>query len=131
MINVIIAGILGGGFMGFMEFLIKRKDAKHDKSDEIIKRLDHIEGRIDSIDAKADEREAIACRIRILLFMDELLEGRRKRKDSYDQCMQDIVFYENYCAAEEHKDFKNGQTEMTVEYIKHNYAERLEKNDFL
>ena len=129
MINTIIGGLLGGGFIGLVEFLIRRRDERADKSDEVLKRLDQIEKRIDDIAEKADEREAVNSRLRILRFMDELREGRLHSKDSFDQCMTDITDYEHYCHT--HPDFKNNQTVLTIEHIRHNYAERLERNDFL
>ena len=128
-LQTLIGGLIGGGFMGFIEFLIRRRDERHDRSAEVLKRLDQIDERIKAIDEKGDEREAVNSRVRILHFMDELREGRRHSKDSYDQCMTDITEYEKYC--DSHKSFKNSQTEMTVEHIKSNYAERLKKNDFL
>ena len=128
-LQTLIGGLIGGGLIGFIEFLIRRRDERFDKSSEMLKRLDQIDSRIKDLSDKGDEREAIICRVRILHFMDELREGRRHSKDSFDQSMSDITTYNNYC--DTHKNFKNSQTEMTVEHIKHNYAERLEKNDFL
>ena len=52
----------------------------------------------------------------------------RHSKDSWDQCMADITGYEKYCDA--HPDFKNNQAVITIEYIRKNYADRLEKHDF-
>lgn len=128
-LQTLIGGLIGGGLIGFIEFMIRRSDEKKDKNSEIITRLDCIEKKIEKMSAKAAEQEAINCRIRILRFMDELLEGRRRSKDGYDQCLSDVTNYEAYCRA--NPGFKNGQTAATIEHIKHNYAERLEKNDFL
>lgn len=125
-----LIGFLGGGaFLTFLQFLINRSDKKKDKDSEILQRLDRIDKKIESLEAKGDERAAVSARVRILKFNDELQEGRRHSKDSYDQCMSDITMYEQYCGG--HPDFKNGQTIATVSYIKQNYAERLEKHDFL
>lgn len=129
MIQTILGGLLGGGFIGLIEFLIRRRDERADKSDEVLRRLDCIEKRIDGIAAKADEREAVNSRLRILRFMDELREGRLHSKDSYDQALSDITNYESYCT--NHPSFPNNQTVLTIEHIRHNYAERLERNDFL
>ena len=139
-IPTLIGVLLGGGILGFIEFLIKRKDAKDDKTKEIIEAIDKLDrkvderftkldAKIDEVDAKVDERSAVSARVRILRFSDEMGEGRRHSKDTYDQALSDIDFYEKYC--EGHPAFKNNQTNATVEYIKNNYAERLEKHDFL
>ena len=121
--------ILGGGFLGFLQFLISRKDQKNDRFDAIVKELAEMRKDIRAIDEKGDLREAIESRVRILKFNDELLEGRRHSKDSYDQAMSDITNYETYCEA--HQDFKNNQTVMTIAHINSSYTERLEKHDFL
>ena len=128
-LQTLIGGLIGGGLIGFIEFMIRRKDEKDDRLKEVVTRLDCIDKRIQALDAKGDEREAVNDRVRILRFMDEIREGRLHSKDSYDQCMTDITEYEHYCHT--HPDFKNNQTELTIEHIKRNYAERLEKNDFL
>ena len=124
-----ISFILGGSFLGFLQFLISRKDQKNDRFDAIVKELAEMRKDIKAIDEKGDLREAVESRVRILKFNDELLEGRRHSKDSYDQAMSDITNYETYCEA--HPDFKNNQTVMTIAHINSSYTERLEKHDFL
>ena len=139
-LQIIISAVCGGAFIGFIEFLIKRHDEKNDKNKEVLEavdkldkkvdeRFDLLDGRIKTVANKVDERAAVSARVRILKFSDELQEGRMHSKDSYDQCISDITYYEKYCS--ENPKFKNGQTELTVDYIKHNYAERLEKHDFI
>ena len=51
-----------------------------------------------------------------------------KKIDSYNQIMQDITNYHQYC--EEHPDFLNHQTDATIKRLKEDYQQRLEKNDF-
>ena len=94
-----------------------------------MKAIDGLRVKIELVDKKSDERAAVAARVRILRFMDEMSEGRRHSKDSFDQVLADVDYYERYCKANE--DFKNNQTAATVEHIKRTYAERLEKRDFL
>ena len=134
------AGILvGGGLFAFIQFLINRHDKKHDRlkgvtnsidtlKEDMNDRFDSLGKKIDTVDSKSDERFAISARVRILRFEDELQEERKHSKDSWDQVMSDIDYYEEYCA--EHKDFKNNQTVATVEHIQHGYRDRLEKRDF-
>ena len=95
----------------------------------LAKRMDAIEEKVDSLEAKEEKRDAVNKRVRILRFEDELQEERRHSKDSFDQVMGDITDYNTYCSA--HPEFKNEQTESTVNHIKKVYAERLEKRDFL
>ena len=121
--------LIGGGLLGLVQYLISRHDNKHDRFKAIQESIDKLSEHIDEIDAKGDERNAVEYRVRILRFEDELLEGRKHSKDSWDQVMSDITGYEQYC--ETHKDFKNGQTAATIAHIERSYQERLEKHDFV
>ena len=145
-IRILIGGLLGGGLIGFIEFLIRRKDERNDKTKEVLEainkldekfdkkiegvneRIETLEEKIDLVDSKVDQRNAISNRVRILRFADEMLEEKRHSKDSWDQVMSDTTEYEQYCKA--HPEFKNNQTAATVEYIQKEYTTRLEKHDF-
>lgn len=127
-IAIFVAVIGSNALWGFIQFLLQRKDNKEDCSKKIIKMIETLNEKIDKLDGELGERSVISCRVRILKFMDEILEGWNHSKDSYNQIMQDITNYERYCA--EHPMFKNHQTVATIEYIKNDYAEHLEKNDF-
>ena len=128
-ITVIVAVIGSNALWGFIQFLMERKDKKDDCSKKIMDMIEKLNKKIDKIDKEAQEREAITARVRTLKFMDELLEGRKHTKDSYDQVMTDITNYNKYCST--NPDFKNNQTEATIEYINKDYQKRLEKHDFL
>ena len=120
-VTVIIAIIGSNALWGFIQFLLERKDKKKDCSQKILEA-------IQKINNKLDQRTAISCRIRILKFMDEIIEGWEHSKDSYNQIMQDITHYHQYC--EEHPQFLNHQTDATIERLKKDYEQRLETNDF-
>lgn len=128
-ITLVITVIGSNALFGFIQYLIQRKDNKNEKYKEILEAIKGLSEHVETMDAEAKETKAIDARIRILKFMDELLEGRRHTKDSYDQCLSDITKYEIYCI--ENPKFKNNQTVSTVEYIKKDYQKRLEKHDFL
>lgn len=121
--------VLGGGFLGFLEFLIHRKDERDGKHSAVLIAINKLEEKIDKIEAKTDERNAITARVRILRFADDMYSDRKHSKDSWDQCMSDITTYTHYC--DTHPEFQNDQTEATANYIRDNYRERLEKHDFL
>ena len=127
-IAIFIAVIGSNALWGFIQFLLQRKDNKDDCSKKILDMIQKLDEKIDKLDGELSERGAIACRVRILKFMDEILEGWDHSFDSYTQVMQDITNYINYCDL--HPRFKNHQTEATIEYINNDYQEHLEKNDF-
>ena len=127
-IAIFIAVIGSNALWGFIQFLLQRKDNKDDCSKKILDMIQKLDEKIDKLGGELSERGAIACRVRILKFMDEILEGWDHSFDSYTQVMQDITNYINYCDL--HPRFKNHQTEATIEYIKNDYQEHLEKNDF-
>lgn len=121
--------ILGGSFLAFIEFLINRHDKRTDKLNTILEKITALEKKVDYLDRKDDEQNAISARIRILRFADDLMEGRERSKESYDQCLEDIDTYEKYCNV--HHEFQNGKTVATIAYIRSVYAKRLEKHDFI
>lgn len=127
-IAIFVAVIGSNALWGFIQFLLQRKDNREDCAKKILDMIQKLDEKIDKLDDELSERGAIACRVRILKFMDEILEGWNHSKDSYNQVMQDITNYERFCA--EHPMFKNNQTVATIEYIKNDYQDHLEKNDF-
>ena len=127
-IAIFVAVIGSNALWGFIQFLLQRKDKKEDCSKKIIEMIKKLDEKIDTLGGDLSEHSAIACRVRILKFMDEILEGWEHSHDSYVQVMQDITNYLNYCR--EHPEFKNHQTEASIEYIKNDYQKHLEANDF-
>ncbi len=129
LIITVIAAVIGSNALwGFVQFLVQRKDNKNDCAKKILDMIQKLDEKIDKLDGELSERTAIACRVRIIKFMDEIIEGWSHSHDSYTQVLQDITNYEHFCA--EHPLFKNNQTVATIEYIRNDYQERLEKNDF-
>jgi len=140
LLMTIIGGLLGGGIIGFIEFIIRRNDERKDKNKEVIQAIEKLDKKVDDrfntldqkielVDKKGDERNAISSRIRILRFADEMMENRKHSKDSWSQVLVDCDTYEDYC--KDNEDFRNNITSATISYLKSNYAERLEKHDFL
>lgn len=120
-ITIIVAIIGSNALWGFLQFLLERKDKKKDCLKKILEAIQKINNKI-------DQRTAIGYRIRILKFMDEIIEGWEHSKDSYNQIMRDITDYLQYC--DNHPQFLNHQTDATIEHIKKDYEQRLATNDF-
>ena len=128
-LETLLVALIGGGIVGFIQFLIQRHDKRHDMLNLILEKIEKLERDNKAQDAKNDERHAVSMRVRILRFRDEMLAGQNHTHDSFRQVLTDIDEYEKYC--ERHPDFKNNQTLATIEHIKENYHQRLDKHDFL
>lgn len=127
-ITTILSVLIGGGILAFLEFLITRHDKK---TDELAGIKDSIDELRREIKQNRDERRrdnAETRRVRILRFEDELQEGKRHSKDSWDQVMSDVRNYRKY--TDEDPDFENGITEPTADHIEAEYQKRLQKRDF-
>lgn len=84
-----------------------------------------VSNKLDALEKKVDENQATTIRVRILQFENELQEGRKKSKDSWDQVMDDIRRYELYTVT--HPDFINNITIASTEHIMHEYRILLEE----
>lgn len=128
--GITILGFIFGS-VGLWTYIDHRQQRKADKEmhdDEVLKEVKAVRSEVAELKETVDENEAKASRIRILKFADEIFMEMNHSKDSFDQCMSDITFYEQYCTS--HPTFKNHQTVETVEYIKEVYHERMIKKDF-
>lgn len=96
---------------------------------EVLEQVEKMDGKLDEHISADEESKAIARRMRILRFNDEIMRHVNHSKEHYDQLMQDIKKYDTYC--ESHKDFENGVTGPAAANIARAYARHLEKNDFL
>lgn len=96
---------------------------------EVVEKVDNLSTDIRNLRDECEEREATACRTRILRFGDEILHDVRHSKEHFDQILIDITAYENYCAS--HPDFRNNVAVATIKRINQVYARCIRDNDFL
>lgn len=96
---------------------------------EVISKVDQLGNELQSLRSISDEREAKAARVRILRFGDEIYQGILHSREHFDQTLDDITEYEQYC--ETHPDFKNDMTTITVQSIRETYQKCFEKHNFL
>lgn len=96
---------------------------------DLIEKVDKLEKDIQRLDHAAGERRAKDARARVLRFGDELIHDVRHSKEHFDDILQDITEYENYC--DEHKEFENDRMQLTVETIKSNYKKCWQEHSFL
>ena len=100
-----------------------------DKVEKLEDKIGDLEKKIDAEHDSMGEYKARQSRGRILRFGDEIRNEQLHTKEHFDDILMDIDEYERYC--ESHKEFRNGISVQTINYIRKVYEKRLEKNDFL
>lgn len=85
--------------------------------------------KITAIDDKSDMREASNSRYRILRFNDEVLQGKKHTKEHFDQILDDMEVYEDYCR--EHPKYENNKAVMAAQNIKAVYQKCAADKSFL
>lgn len=100
-----------------------------DIMDEIHKLNQKIDDNTEAAKNQLKETEAKTCRVHILRTNDELLQNQRHSKEYFDNTMDDITTYLNYCRS--NPNFSNGKTKMAIENIENAYRTNMEKHSFL
>ena len=113
--TTLVSLLAGGGILTFVQFLISRYDKKHDKNEEVLSELKTLSGRVENIEKSLDERDAVLARTHILRFKDELYTGIHHSKEYFEQTLDDIETYNQFCS--EHPKFANGRTKAAAVYI--------------
>ena len=96
---------------------------------ELLDKVDNIDKEIKDLRSDCDERDATLNRTHILHFNDELLHQKEHTKEHFDQIMDDITNYENYCNT--HPNYKNNKAVCAIDNIKSTYKKCMDKNSFL
>ncbi len=96
---------------------------------EIIEDIADIKKRIEKLDADQEEIRALSARTRILKFNDELLQNQRHSQEYFNQILDDIGSYQQYC--DSHKEFKNEKAKLAIENVERCYRKCMEDRDFL
>lgn len=118
-VTVIVAIIGSGAVFGFLQFIIQFLVTRADMKQNFGTKLE-------ALNEKIDENQAINARVHILRFADELRSDTPHSLDYYKQTLIDSTYYERYVLT--HPNFSNGITELSVEYIKDKYREELERS---
>ena len=97
---------------------------------DLAKEVKDLNTKVCDLEKTVHEGGAVAARIRILRFGDEVYRGTKHTKEHFDQCLRgDVTTYEQYC--NDHPEFANNMTQLTVQHIKDVYAKCLEDHSFL
>ena len=128
-IQTLVGGLVGGGFIGFLEFLIRRKDEKSDKNSEILKAIKNLAESIADIENRFDRENADESRRNILSFDDELRRGMDHSEESFNQILEDMNFYSHYC--KDHPEYENNKAQNAIRHINDVYQRVKAENKFI
>ena len=96
---------------------------------EVMAKVDTMQQSLNSHIAADAERHIKDCRLRVLRFNDELIQGQHHTREHFHEILDDITAYERYCA--EHPLFENSKAELAIENVKRIYKKCEEDNSFL
>ena len=139
--TLLLAAFAAPGFWELIKLLIgfvheiitgRKKISNEEIAEKLDKQGKQISALEKSFEKKSEddeEKEAKACRRRILRADDEIRMGMRHSKDFFDDVLRDIDFYENYC--DEHTHFKNRCADSAIRNVTATYEKCKKENDFL
>lgn len=96
---------------------------------EVLERVYDLSKEIDNLKKDAELERVRDSRQRILRFNDEILFGTRHSKEHFDEILEDITLYEQYCR--EHKEYENNKAVLAIVTIRDVYQECMKDHDFL
>ena len=140
-IGEIIGAISGGSILIVVLGLIKVKPLEISVWNWIFRKigkafngetLDYVKSIQKTLDEhlqQHDKSQAESNRERILRFADEIYDGKKHSKESYDDIIDIMRDYDQYC--EEHKDFLNGRTHAASEIIDSTYKKLFTEHKFV
>lgn len=128
-VQAVLVALVSGGFVSFIQFLIQRSDDKKDKNSEVLKGIKDLADKILGLESRMDKENADEARRRILAFDDELRRKTEHSEESFNQILQDIKFYRNYCRT--HADYENDKASSATAHIRETYARVKDADKFI
>lgn len=120
--TIMIAVVSSSGLWMLLQFLIDRKDKTAEKIDKIMEIVTEVSNRVDTTNATN-------ARTRILRFDDELINGVHHSKEYFQQTLEEIDTYEEYC--DRHPKYKNNACILAIEHIRRVYTKLLDEGGFI
>lgn len=96
---------------------------------EVLEKVDNLTSDFEDHLRIEEEERMKQARQRILRFNDELLFRTKHSKEHYDDVLEDINQYEEYC--HDHPKYKNNKAYAAIENIRKEYDNHLQNHDFL
>lgn len=97
-----------------------------DKLDKVESDIAEVKKELDAHVAADEWAEMKQRRVRILRFADDVRDGKAFSEEYWDDIVEDIDHYEEYCST--HPGYHNNKGQMAMRYIKDRYYEKLEEH---
>lgn len=91
--------------------------------------LNSVTNALKKLEREIKEGQVTTSRYRIIRFDDEIRHEEKHTKEHFDQILEDIGAYENYCST--HPDYKNNKAVLAIENIKATYKKCAQEHTFL
>ena len=96
---------------------------------EVLEKVSQLSKEVDTLRKDEELERARQARQRILRFNDEILFEKRHSKEHFDEILDDIDTYEEYCRT--HEDYENNKAVLAIATIREVYKDCLKTHDFL
>ena len=96
---------------------------------EVLEQVNILSKEVDTLKKDEELERARQARQRILRFNDEILFNKRHSKEHFDEILDDIDTYEEYCRT--HEDYENNKAVLAIATIREVYKDCLKTHDFL
>ncbi len=96
---------------------------------EVMDQVKDLSGKVDDLETAGELERVRFARQRILRFNDEILCGQRHSKEHFDEILDDIDIYEDYCST--HEEYENNKAVLAIRTIKKTYDKCMDNHDFL
>lgn len=113
----LIIAVLGSSLLTtILTRIFTLRDRKKDKSDQILKSIAEVKKDLLSHKRSDEEHRANMSRTRIIHFSDELRRGVLHSEESFNNILDDIDAYENYC--KKNNEYVNSKADAAIRNIK-------------
>ena len=96
---------------------------------EVLEKVNDLSREINALKQEEEVERVRQARQRILHFNDEILYEQRHSKEHFDEILEDIDLYEDYCRS--HEEYENNKAVLAIATIREIYKNCLKEHDFL
>lgn len=96
---------------------------------EVLEKVNDLSREVNALKQEEEVERVRQARQRILRFNDEILYEQRHSKEHFDEILEDIDLYEDYCRS--HEEYENNKAILAIATIREIYKNCLKEHDFL